>query len=103
MVYTLHGHHIPGSKDVDEIPRDPARCGGILRCDVCHKEAQEYKYQNPLGNAVVESTNMDDVIKKYAKIAENIYHNRTAGDHTWTGFLAEFIMELDFKIVTETE
>ena len=38
--------------------------------------------------------NADALIRKYAAEGEQIYENRTAGDHTWTGFLATFLMEL---------
>ncbi len=33
--------------------------------------------------------------KKYGQKAEKIYDRRTAGDHTWTGFLSEFLQEID--------
>lgn len=32
----------------------------------------------------------DGVIKEFAAKAQAIYKNRTAGEHTWEGFLAEF-------------
>lgn len=40
MVYTGHGHHIPGTIRPDFQPKDVARCGGVQMCPRCKKEAQ---------------------------------------------------------------
>jgi len=40
MVYTTHGHHIPGTI-LDERPIQLARCGGIRTCRECQREAAE--------------------------------------------------------------
>lgn len=45
---------------------------------------------------------MDDLIKKYAAKAGRIYDNRTAGDFTWHGLLADFVREMA-KIEGERE
>lgn len=33
---------------------------------------------------------MDELIKEYEKILDDIYDHRTRGDYTWYGLLAEF-------------
>ena len=38
---------------------------------------------------------IDEIIEAYAKKAHEIYVNRTAGDYTWTGFLAAFLTDVD--------
>ncbi len=38
---------------------------------------------------------VDEVIQSWAMVAEVIYERRTAGDHTWSGFLSEFLTEVD--------
>lgn len=37
---------------------------------------------------------IDQLIKEYAKRAEKIYEDRTAGDHTWTGLLGALLLEV---------
>jgi hypothetical protein len=37
----------------------------------------------------------DELIAKYAKIAEGIYEHRTAGDFTWYGVLGDFLRAVD--------
>lgn len=34
---------------------------------------------------------IDTIVKDFAKKAETIYENRTAGDYTWEGFLSSFL------------
>jgi len=36
---------------------------------------------------------IDNVISEYAGILEKIYNERTAGDSTFTGVLAQFLLE----------
>ncbi len=36
---------------------------------------------------------IDDLIDRYAAELRNIYDNRTAGDHTFEGVLADFVMK----------
>ena len=44
MTLTSHGHHIPGTSTIDEIPfRSKARCGGVRLCKDCKKESSEAK------------------------------------------------------------
>ena len=44
MAYTSHGHQVPGTPI--EGGRPPiARCGGVVWCDICAKEAAYYSIQ----------------------------------------------------------
>ena len=38
MAYTSHGHHISGT-DLNNRPRQVARCGGIALCRECNTDA----------------------------------------------------------------
>lgn len=40
-------------------------------------------------------TTVDEVIQLHALKGEQIYENRTAGDHTWVGYLADFLMKIE--------
>lgn len=46
MVYTGHGHQIPGSPagTIKDRPKNPVRCGGVDICPRCKEEAKEYGY-----------------------------------------------------------
>lgn len=41
-----------------------------------------------------EARRIAEVMRKWADKAEQVYDDRTAGDHTWIGLLAEFAQEL---------
>lgn len=41
-----------------------------------------------------ERSTMDQLIAEHAQIARAVYENRTAGDMTFTGLLAEFVTDL---------
>lgn len=46
MAYTGHGHQIPGSiaGSIRDVPKNPARCGGVENCPRCILEAEEYHH-----------------------------------------------------------
>lgn len=44
---------------------------------------------------MAENETVDDLIRFYADEAERIYAQRTRGDYTWIGLLAEFLMKVD--------
>lgn len=47
MAWTSHGHHIPGTTLDENIPNDPAVCGGVARCHICSSESALYKTTHP--------------------------------------------------------
>jgi hypothetical protein len=40
---------------------------------------------------------VDDLIKRYAAVLQEIYDNRTAGDSTFSGVLAEFVSAAQYQ------
>ncbi len=48
-----------------------------------------------MGTAPTERSGVDQLIIKYADELRDIYDRQTAGDHTFTGVLFNFLMELD--------
>lgn len=45
---------------------------------------------------------MDELIREYADILQNIYENDTVGDYTYYGVLTEFARKME-KLVRDTD
>lgn len=45
MVYTAHGHHIPGTTLNIGNPEKRARCGGVDLCPKCQEDAQAFAWR----------------------------------------------------------
>lgn len=76
MVYTNHGHHIPGTVLHGERPDIVARCGGIHRCTACQLEAKvvqemrEHTMKLVQGDTVVVYENPENYQDRAKKILE---------------------------------
>lgn len=74
MAYTGHGHQIPGSPagTIQEVPKNPARCGGVNVCPRCLQEAEEWK-----SRMIGEHTDFQAKAKQMVKDYVDSMHRQT--------------------------
>ena len=62
MSYTSHGHHIPGSTELDpeDAPSERARCGGPGTCTTCTSEVRAWISSDAILNSVQAVQNSSD-------------------------------------------